>query len=70
MQLALRDLRAEVGDDLVLIADLCVDEYTDHGHCGMLTADGEVDNDATLASTSGPPSPRPRPAPTSPRPAG
>ncbi len=48
VQLALRDLRAEVGDELVLIADLCVDEYTDHGHCGIVTADGEVDNDATL----------------------
>ncbi len=48
VQLALQDLRAEVGDELVLIADLCVDEYTDHGHCGVLTADGEVDNDATL----------------------
>jgi porphobilinogen synthase len=37
-----------VGDDLVLIADLCVDEYTDHGHCGIVTSSGEVDNDATL----------------------
>ena len=36
MQLALADLRADVGDDVVLIADLCVDEYTDHGHCGVL----------------------------------
>ena len=50
VQLALRDLRAEVGDELVLIADLCVDEYTDHGHCGIVTPDGEVDNDATLAA--------------------
>jgi porphobilinogen synthase len=48
VQVALRDLRAEVGDDMVLIADLCLDEYTDHGHCGVLTADGEVDNDATI----------------------
>src|SRR5690606_4197990 len=48
VQLALADLRAEVGRDLVLIADLCVDEYTSHGHCGVLTPDGEVDNDATL----------------------
>ena len=47
-QVALRDLRDEVGDDLVLIADLCLDEYTDHGHCGVLAADGTVDNDATL----------------------
>ena len=48
VQLALADLRAEVGQDVVLIADLCVDEYTDHGHCGIVTAEGEVDNDATL----------------------
>jgi porphobilinogen synthase len=48
VQLALSDLRADVGDDVVLIADLCVDEYTDHGHCGVLDASGRVDNDATL----------------------
>jgi porphobilinogen synthase len=48
VQLALRDLRQEVGDELVLMADLCLDEYTDHGHCGVLTPAGEVDNDATL----------------------
>jgi porphobilinogen synthase len=48
VQLALRDLRADVGDDLVIIADLCLDEYTDHGHCGVLTENGEVDNDATI----------------------
>jgi porphobilinogen synthase len=48
VQVALRDLRDEVGDDLVLMADLCVDEYTDHGHCGIVDAHGEVDNDATL----------------------
>jgi porphobilinogen synthase len=48
VQVALRELRAEVGDDIVLIADLCVDEYTDHGHCGLLDAHGSVDNDATL----------------------
>jgi porphobilinogen synthase len=48
VQVALRDLRDETGDDLVLIADLCLDEYTDHGHCGVLAADGTVDNDATL----------------------
>lgn len=48
VQVALRDLRDAVGDDVVLIADLCVDEYTDHGHCGVLDDDGEVDNDATL----------------------
>jgi porphobilinogen synthase len=47
-QVALRDLRDEVGDDLVLMADLCLDEYTDSGHCGVLRPDGAVDNDATL----------------------
>ena len=46
--MALRDLRDEVGDDVVLMADLCVDEYTDHGHCGILDGHGSVDNDATL----------------------
>jgi porphobilinogen synthase len=49
VQLALADLRAEVGDEMALIADLCVDEYTDHGHCGIVGPDGDVDNDATLA---------------------
>ena len=48
VQLALQDLRDEVGDDVVLMADLCVDEYTDHGHCGVLDGHGSVDNDATL----------------------
>ena len=48
IQAALRDLRDDVGDELVLMADLCLDEYTDHGHCGVLTANGTVDNDATL----------------------
>ena len=48
VQVALRDLRADVGDEVVLMADLCVDEYTDHGHCGVLDDDGAVDNDATL----------------------
>jgi len=48
VQLALADVVAEVGDDLVVMTDLCLDEYTDHGHCGLLTATGEVDNDATL----------------------
>ena len=48
VQLALADLAAEVGGDTVLMADLCLDEYTDHGHCGLLTEAGEVDNDATL----------------------
>jgi len=48
VQAALRGLRDEVGDDLVLIADTCLDEYTDHGHCGIVRDDGTVDNDATL----------------------
>jgi porphobilinogen synthase len=48
VQLALADVVAEVGDDLVVMTDLCLDEYTDHGHCGLLTETGEVDNDATL----------------------
>ena len=48
VQVALRTLRDEVGDTLVLMADACLDEYTDHGHCGLLTPAGEVDNDATL----------------------
>jgi porphobilinogen synthase len=47
-QRALRMLREELGDDHVLIADLCLDEYTDHGHCGVVDDDGNVDNDATL----------------------
>ena len=48
VQVALRNLRDDHGDSIVAIADLCVDEYTDHGHCGVLTPDGGVDNDATL----------------------
>jgi porphobilinogen synthase len=48
VQIALRDLRDRFGDRVVLMADLCLDEYTDHGHCGLLTRTGEVDNDATL----------------------
>jgi len=48
VQLALADLTADLGTDTVLMADLCLDEYTDHGHCGILTPAGEVDNDATL----------------------
>jgi porphobilinogen synthase len=47
-QVALRALRDAVGDELVLMADLCLDEYTDHGHCGVLGPDGEVLNDPTL----------------------
>src|SRR5258706_910415 len=48
IQVALGDLRDEVGDSMVVMADLCLDEYTDHGHCGVLRADGSVDNDATI----------------------
>ncbi|HEV7930996.1 MAG TPA: porphobilinogen synthase [Actinomadura sp.] len=48
VQKALRDLSGDLGDATVLMADLCLDEYTDHGHCGLLTAAGDVDNDATL----------------------
>ncbi len=48
VQVALRELRDDLGDDVVLMADLCLDEYTDHGHCGIVTAHGEVDNDVTL----------------------
>jgi len=47
-QVAIADIRAETGDDLVVMADLCLCEYTDHGHCGIVTDDGYVDNDATL----------------------
>jgi len=45
---AIRDVIAEVGDGIVVMADLCLDEFTDHGHCGVLDAAGRVDNDATL----------------------
>jgi porphobilinogen synthase len=48
VQTAVRNLRDEVGDAMVLMTDDCLDEFTDHGHCGLLTADGQVDNDATL----------------------
>jgi porphobilinogen synthase len=47
-QVAIADLRKEVGDDLVVMADLCLCEYTDHGHCGIVTPAGDVDNDETL----------------------
>jgi len=48
LNVGLRAVRDEVGDELVVMADLCLDEFTDHGHCGVLAADGSVDNDATL----------------------
>jgi porphobilinogen synthase len=49
LNVALRDVRAEVGDAAVVMADTCLDEFTDHGHCGVLDSHGGVDNDATLA---------------------
>jgi porphobilinogen synthase len=49
LNVALRDVRAEVGDAAVVMADTCLDEFTDHGHCGVLDERGGVDNDATLA---------------------
>jgi porphobilinogen synthase len=48
LNVALRRLHAEVGDATVLMADLCLDEFTDHGHCGVLDSSGAVDNDETL----------------------
>lgn len=48
VQVALRELREAYGDSVVLMADLCLDEYTDHGHCGVIADDGTVDNDSTL----------------------
>ena len=48
LNIALRRVRDAVGDDLVVMGDLCLDEFTDHGHCGVLDAEGRVDNDATL----------------------
>ncbi|MEU8250911.1 porphobilinogen synthase [Nonomuraea sp. NPDC048916] len=48
LQVALRDVSAEVGDTVVVMADTCLDEFTDNGHCGILTDSGDVDNDATL----------------------
>jgi porphobilinogen synthase len=48
VQVALRDLRSDLADEVVLMADLCLDEYTDHGHCGVVDDRGQVDNDATI----------------------
>ncbi|MFZ2227508.1 MAG: porphobilinogen synthase [Candidatus Nanopelagicaceae bacterium] len=45
---AIRDVRTQAGDDLVIVADLCLDEFTSHGHCGVLDKNGNVENDATL----------------------
>ncbi|MEU8299457.1 porphobilinogen synthase [Micromonospora sp. NPDC048909] len=50
LNVAIRDVVAEVGDATVVMSDLCLDEFTSHGHCGLLTPAGEVDNDATLAA--------------------
>ncbi len=50
LNLAITDVVAEVGEQLTVMSDLCLDEFTDHGHCGLLTPDGEVDNDSTLAA--------------------
>jgi porphobilinogen synthase len=48
LNVGIRDLISEVGDSTVVMSDLCLDEFTSHGHCGVLAADGSVDNDATL----------------------
>ncbi|MFE4056105.1 porphobilinogen synthase [Streptomyces sp. NPDC059096] len=48
LQAGIRAVKAEVGDDLLVMSDLCLDEFTDHGHCGVLDGEGRVDNDATL----------------------
>jgi porphobilinogen synthase len=50
LNLAITDVVAEVGDALTVMSDLCLDEFTDHGHCGVLTPDGRVDNDRTLTA--------------------
>jgi porphobilinogen synthase len=50
LNVAIRDVVSEVGDATVVMSDLCLDEFTSHGHCGLLTPDGEVDNDATLGA--------------------
>jgi porphobilinogen synthase len=50
LNVAIRDVLAEVGDATVVMSDLCLDEFTSHGHCGVLAGDGTVDNDATLAA--------------------
>ncbi len=48
LNVGVRRVRDAVGDDLVVMADLCLDEFTDHGHCGLVDSEGRVDNDATL----------------------
>src|SRR4029453_11079282 len=49
LNVAIRDVIEEVGDSSVVMSDLCLDEFTSHGHCGVLAEDGSVDNDATLS---------------------
>ena len=53
MQQAIADCKSVTGDDLVIMSDLCVDEYTDHGHCGVVNDDGSIDNDLTLVTVPG-----------------
>src|SRR4051812_26259032 len=48
LNVAIRDAISEVGEDLLVMSDLCLDEFTSHGHCGVLDSEGRVDNDATL----------------------
>ncbi|WP_433127451.1 porphobilinogen synthase [Micromonospora sp. CA-240977] len=50
LNVAIRDVVSEVGDSTVVMSDLCLDEFTSHGHCGVLAPNGDVDNDATLAA--------------------
>jgi porphobilinogen synthase len=69
LNLAITDVVGEVGDALTVMSDLCLDEFTDHGHCGLLTPDGEVDNDKT-SPMPGWRSPTPRPVSTWSAPAG
>jgi len=48
LNVAIRDVISEIGDSCVVMSDVCLDEFTSHGHCGVLASDGSVDNDATL----------------------
>ncbi|GAA1648317.1 porphobilinogen synthase [Catellatospora bangladeshensis] len=50
LNVAIRDVVSEVGDSVVVMSDLCLDEFTSHGHCGLVRPDGSVDNDATLSA--------------------
>ena len=62
VQRAFREVRDELGDELVVIADLCLDEYTDHGHCGVLAADGSSTTTPRSSATARWPGPGARPA--------